>query len=130
MIHLTPPRARRPASLRSRLVWGAALLAAVAVLAAQTIGFLVLRSWLLDRVDEQLDDFQLPPQSFSRDIAERMPRPPGPGSVTLPSDFRITFYDTSGHRRGVLGGCKAPGPELPGSVGRLHLSDGRPASSP
>ncbi|GAA1291737.1 sensor histidine kinase [Streptomyces javensis] len=130
MIRLIPPRTKRPASLRSRLVWGAALLAAVAVLAAQTIGFLVLRSWLLDRVDQQLDDFRLPPQSFSRDAAQQMPRPPDPGSVTLPSDFRITFYDGSGHRRGVLGGSKAPGPELPGSVARLRLSGGRPGTVP
>jgi len=131
MIRLTPPHAGRPASLRSRLVWGAALLAAVAVLAAQTIGFLVLRSWLLGRVDEQLDGFRLPPHSFSRDAAaEQMPRPPDPGSVTLPSDFRITFYGASGHRRGILGSGKAPGPELPGSMDELRLSGGRPGTVP
>ncbi|KAK1185114.1 HAMP domain-containing sensor histidine kinase [Streptomyces sp. NBS 14/10] len=121
--------AKRPGSLRSRLVWGAALLAAVAVLAAQTIGFLVLRSWLLNRVDQQLDDFVLPRQAFARDVdPERVPRPPNPGSVTLPSDFRLTFFDAAGHKRGILGGGKAPGPDLPGSVGRLHLADGRPAT--
>ena len=112
-------------------MWGAALLAAVAVLAAQTIGFLVLRSWLLDRVDQQLDDFHLPPQTFSRDIGpEQMPRPPDPGSVTLPSDFRITFYGASGHRRGILGGGEAPRPELPSSIGQLRLSGDRPGTVP
>ncbi|MGW2328087.1 sensor histidine kinase [Streptomyces sp. NPDC001700] len=131
MIRLTGMRGGRPASLRSRLVWGAALLAAVAVLAAQAIGFLVLRSWLLDRVDQQLDDFQLPPHTFSRDIgSEQMPRPPDPGSVTLPSDFRITFYGASGHRRGILGGGEAPGPQLPASLGELRLSKGRPGTVP
>ncbi|GAA4629493.1 HAMP domain-containing sensor histidine kinase [Actinoallomurus vinaceus] len=121
-------RAARPRSLRSRLVWGAALLAAVAVLAAQTIGFLVLRSWLLNRVDEQLDDFFLPQQAFSR-IAE-MPRPPDPGSVNLPSDFRLTFYDAAGRELGILGTGKAPGPDLPDSVGRSRPADRRPATVP
>ncbi|MGO4751138.1 two-component sensor histidine kinase, partial [Streptomyces sp. 2MCAF27] len=121
--------AKRPGSLRSRLVWGAALLAAVAVLAAQTIGFLVLRTWLLNRVDQQLDDFVLPQQAFARDVdPERVPRPPNPDSVTLPSDFRLTFFDATGHKRGILGSGKAPGPDLPGSVSQLHLADGRPAT--
>ena len=50
----------RPRSLRGRLVWGVTLLAAAAVLTAQTIGFLVLHSWLLNRVDQQLSGFVLP----------------------------------------------------------------------
>ncbi|MER7792788.1 ATP-binding protein [Streptomyces sp. NPDC097640] len=131
MIRRIRLHAKRPGSLRSRLVWGAALLAAVAVLAAQTIGFLVLRSWLLGRVDQQLDDFVLPQQAFARDAdPERLPRPPNPGSVTLPSDFRLTFYDTSGHERGILGGGKAPGPDLPAAVDRLPPADGRPTTVP
>ncbi|MFI1848314.1 sensor histidine kinase [Streptomyces sp. NPDC020480] len=117
--------------MRSRLVWGAALLAAVAVLAAQTIGFLVLRSWLLNRVDQQLDDFVLPQQVFARGTEpDQVPRPPNPGSVTLPSDFRLTFYDATGHKRRVFGGGKAPGPDLPASVDRLPPAGGRPATVP
>ncbi|MFI2511553.1 hypothetical protein [Streptomyces sp. NPDC018972] len=38
----------------------AALLATLAVLAAQIIGVVVVRSWPLDRVDGQLEDFLLP----------------------------------------------------------------------
>ncbi|ADI03965.1 two component system sensor kinase PhoR [Streptomyces bingchenggensis BCW-1] len=131
MIRRTRLRAGRPGSLRSRLVWGAALLAAVAVLAAQTIGFLVLRSWLLNRVDQQLDDFVLPQQAFARDAyPDQVPPPRNPGSVNLPSDFRLTFFDAAGHKRGILGGGKAPGPDLPDSVGRLQPADGRPATVP
>ncbi|MGY0055615.1 sensor histidine kinase [Streptomyces sp. LZ34] len=131
MIRRIRLRAGRPGSLRSRLVWGAALLAAVAVLAAQTIGFLVLRSWLLNRVDQQLGDFVLPQQAFARDAyPDQVPRPPNPGSVNLPSDFRLTFFDAAGHQRGVLGGGRAPGPDLPDSVGRSHLAEGRPATVP
>jgi two-component system OmpR family sensor kinase len=124
-------RAARPGSLRRRLVWGAALLAAVAVLAAQTIGFLVLRSWLLDRVDQQLDDFVASQQAIIEDTdPDQMPQPPppNPGSVTLPSDFRVTFYDAAGHRRGTLGDDTAAGPDLPDSAGQLRLADGQVAT--
>ncbi|MGW6908129.1 sensor histidine kinase [Streptomyces sp. NPDC054940] len=126
MIRRLRLRAARSGSLRGRLVWGAALLAAVAVLAAQAIGFLVLRSWLLHRVDEQLHDFALPQQARDADV----PRPRDPDSVTLPSDFRLAFYDARGHEVGRLGDGKAPGPQLPDSVRRLPRSDGRPATVP
>ncbi|AZS76312.1 two-component sensor histidine kinase [Streptomyces lydicus] len=113
-------RPAQPRSLRSRLVWGAALLATVAVLAAQLIGFLVLRSWLLNRVDQQLDDFFLPEQAFSR-TADHGPVPPPPdaGAVRLPSDFRVTFYDAAGRKHSTFGTGAAPGPSLPESAGRL-----------
>lgn len=108
----------RPRSLRSRLVWGTALLAVLAVLAAQTIGFLVLRSWLLDRVDQQLSDFFVPnlpaPASLLAPVS-----PPTDGSVTLPSDFRLTFYDASGHRTASVGSSKKPGPNLPATADAL-----------
>lgn len=131
MIRRIRPRAARSGSLRGRLVWGAALLAAVAVLAAQIIGFLVLRSWLLHRVDQQLDDFVLPPQSFSRDAdPSRALRPPDPETVTLPSDFRLTFYGAAGRQRGTLGDGRTPGPDLPDSVGDLPRTDGQPATVP
>jgi two-component system OmpR family sensor kinase len=47
-----------PRSLRGRLVLGVTVLATLAVLAAELVGFVVLRSWLLDRVDQQLAAFQ------------------------------------------------------------------------
>ncbi|MGW4025830.1 histidine kinase dimerization/phospho-acceptor domain-containing protein, partial [Streptomyces sp. NPDC005009] len=121
-------RAMRPRSLRSRLVWGAALLATLAVLAAQIIGVVVVRSWLLDRVDGQLEDFLLPEQTHSPTPVPTVVPPPDPGSITLPSDFRLTFYDAEGHQRGTLGGGKTPGPDLPGALGRLGLAPGKPGT--
>ncbi|MEV5955413.1 ATP-binding protein [Streptomyces sp. NPDC051987] len=118
----------RPRSLRGRLVWGVTLLAAAAVLTAQAIGFLVLRSWLLDRVDQQLTEFILPNRALA-DGAGLPTRPPT-DSATLPSDFRITFYDASGEERGTLGGGKKPGPALPPSTSRLHLEKARQATVP
>ncbi|MFF3505538.1 sensor histidine kinase [Streptomyces sp. NPDC003247] len=118
----------RPRSLRGRLVWGAALLATAAVLAAQIIGFIVVRSWLLNRIDGQLDDFILPGHAYSRTVDPAPELPPHADSVTLPSDFRIMFYDTQGRESGRLGGGKAPGPGLPSSIDRLELSPGKPGT--
>lgn len=120
-------RTVRPRSLRSRLVWGAALLATVAVLTAQVIGLVVVHSWLLNRVDGQLGDFLLPDRAYPR-AANLGPSPPDPDSVNLPSDFRITFYDAEGHKHGTLGGGKASGPDLPHSIGRLGLAPGEPST--
>jgi two-component system OmpR family sensor kinase len=118
----------RPRSLRGRLVWGVTLLAAAAVLTAQTIGFLVLHSWLLNRVDQQLTEFILPDRAFADGAG--LPNRPTPDSVTLPSDFRMTFYDASGKERGTLGGGKKPGPALPQNTSELHLEKGRQATVP
>ncbi|MGW2238517.1 sensor histidine kinase [Streptomyces sp. NPDC001759] len=118
----------RPRSLRGRLVWGVTLLAAAAVLTAQTIGFLVLHSWLLNRVDQQLTDFNLPDRAFADETG--LPIRPAPDSATLPSDFRITFYDASGKERGTLGGGTKPGPALAPNTGGLHLDKGREATVP
>ncbi|WP_327318855.1 sensor histidine kinase [Streptomyces sp. NBC_01235] len=118
----------RPRSLRGRLVWGVTLLAAVAVLTAQAIGFLVLHSWLLNRVDQQLTEFILPDRAFADGAG--LPARPAPDSVTLPSDFRMTFYDAAGKDRGTLGGGKKPGPSLPRNTGELHLEKGHQATVP
>ncbi|WP_234537773.1 sensor histidine kinase [Streptomyces shenzhenensis] len=118
----------RPRSLSGRLVWGVTLLAAAAVLTAQAIGFLVLRSWLLNRVDQQLTEFILPNRALADEAG--LPTRPAGDSATLPSDFRITFYDASGEERGTLGGGKKPGPALPPSTSRLHLEKARQATVP
>lgn len=118
-------RAARAGSLRGRLVWGAALLAAVAVLAAQTVGFLVLRSFLLNRVDEQLHAFVLPRQGTGLTDPSHLLRPPHSGTGNLPSAFHLTVYDSSGHRIGSVGEGSTPAPDLPESAGRLpRVGDG------
>ncbi|RSM43473.1 two-component sensor histidine kinase [Actinoplanes sp. ATCC 53533] len=113
-------------SLRARLTWGGAVLAAAAVLAVQIIGVLVLRSWLLDQVDHQLREFPLP-----TDFRPALPPPPKglpDGSLTMPSDFRLTVYDPAGRRQGTAGDGPAPGPLLPQDAADLTLVDGRPTT--
>jgi two-component system OmpR family sensor kinase len=106
----------------------AALLAGAAVLTAQATGILVLHSWLLNRVDQQLTEFVLPDQAFAdRDALSSRP---APESLTLPSDFRVTFYSASGQERGALGGGEKPGPQIPRSASELRLPEGRQTTVP
>jgi signal transduction histidine kinase len=86
---------RPPGSLRRRLVVGVTVLATAAVLASQVIGYVVLRTWLLDRVDEQLVEFHPPAPAFYDALDGRLPVPEQRPDV-LPSDFHIYFYDASG----------------------------------
>ena len=126
MRHLAP---RPPRSLRLRLVLGVTTLATAAVLVAQLIGFVVLRSWLLDRVDEQLTGFHPPSPVFTDVLHGTLPDPPPSG--TLPSDFQLYFYDGSGHLMDTwLGGRDKAGPQLPGAEQDLELRDGRPVTVP
>ncbi|SEQ51409.1 sensor histidine kinase [Streptomyces radiopugnans] len=116
---------RAPRSLRRRLVLGVTVLATLAVLAAELIGFVVLRSWLLDGVDQRLADFRPMPASAFLDM--RRPGKPEPGA--LPSDFRVYFYDARGNRLPqALGSDDRPGPRLPDSIDRLLPTEGSPAS--
>ncbi|MFF5497812.1 sensor histidine kinase [Streptomyces aquilus] len=121
-------RLKRPRSLRSRLVWGVTLLAAVAVLTAQSIGFVVLRTWLLDRVDQQLAEFVLPDRAFMEQPG--LPSRAVPDAVSLPSDFRVTSYGGSGEELGTVGEGKNPGPKLPRSTSEMNLTDGKPSTVP
>ncbi len=116
---------RAPRSLRRRLVLGVTVLATLAVLAAELIGFVVLRSWLLDGVDQRLADFRPMPASAFLDT--RRPRKPEPEA--LPSDFRVYFYDAHGNRLPQkLGTDDLPGPRLPDSIDRLLPTEGSPTS--
>ncbi|MFJ9249607.1 sensor histidine kinase [Streptomyces sp. NPDC101776] len=115
---------RPPGSLRRRLVLGATVLATVAVLVSQVIGYAVLHSWLVDRVDQQLTDFH-PPDPAYFDAARG--GVPGERLGFLPSDFRVYFYDASGRRMDrSLGADDRPGPRIADSVPRLGLRDGHP----
>ncbi|QXJ26840.1 HAMP domain-containing histidine kinase [Actinomadura graeca] len=112
--------------MRRRLVLGATALAAAAVLTTQAIGFVVLRSWLLGQVDEQLRGFPPSPSKVGR----WEPTPPPPG-VDLPSDFRLYFYDHSGRLSArSLGRGPKSAPRLPHSASRLPLRPGALATLP
>ncbi|MFZ4131274.1 HAMP domain-containing sensor histidine kinase [Streptomyces cellulosae] len=119
----------RPRSLRSRLVLIACLLATSAVLVCQLAGLTVLRGWLTDQVDERLSHFR-PPDRVARDMAEDRLRPPPP-DPTLPSDYRVFFYDADGALLPAsLGSGNGAGPRLPEREADLELTDGRPATVP
>lgn len=122
-------RRPRPRSLRSRLVLIACLLATSAVLVCQLAGLTVLRGWLTDQVDERLSHFR-PPDRVARDMAEDRLRPPPP-DPTLPSDYRVFFYDADGALLpAFLGSGNGAGPRLPEREADLELTDGRPATVP
>ncbi|WOX07453.1 HAMP domain-containing sensor histidine kinase [Streptomyces sp. N50] len=121
---------RPPKSVRRRLILGATLLATVAVLTSQAIGYAVLSSWLLDRVDEQLVEFHPPAPVYDDALMDKLPDPGGRQDL-LPSDFHIYFYDSSGHRlRSALGSETKPGPRLADRAKNLGLRDGHPETVP
>lgn len=117
---------RPSGSLRRRLVLGVTVLATAAVLASQAIGYVVLRTWLLDRVDEQLVEFHPPAPAFYDALDGTLPAPGGRPDV-LPSDFHVYFYDASGRRlNDFLGSGAEPGPRLADDAQDLGLRDGHP----
>ncbi|MFE7033855.1 sensor histidine kinase [Streptomyces sp. NPDC057621] len=127
---LPRPRFPRPRSLRSRLVLIAGLLATSAVLLCQFAGLTVLRGWLTDQVDDRLGHFRPPDRVYS-DIAADRALPPPDSDSTLPSDYRVYFYDEDGSLlRDSLGSGADPGPLLPRRAADLHLTSGRPTTVP
>ncbi|MEN1890253.1 sensor histidine kinase [Streptomyces mirabilis] len=121
---------RPPKSVRRRLILGATLLATAAVLTSQAIGYVVLRSWLLDRVDEQLVEFHPPAPAYDDALQGRLPHS-GERPDVLPSDFHIYFYDSSGRRlNNSLGSETKPGPRLADHAEDLGLQDGHPETVP
>ncbi|NMO34755.1 HAMP domain-containing histidine kinase [Streptomyces sp. GMY01] len=125
---MTWPRRLRPRSLRSRLVLIAGLLATCAVVLCQIAGLTVVRSWLTDQVDDRLAHFR-PPAGAYLDIADGgLLRRPST-DTTLPSDYRVFFYDQRGRLLGTaLGDSDTPGPRLPEEAADLHLTAGRPGT--
>ncbi|MFD6288964.1 sensor histidine kinase [Streptomyces sp. NPDC060205] len=116
--------------MRSRLVLIAGLLATSAVLLCQFAGLTVLRGWLTDQVDDRLGHFRPPDRVYS-DIAADRKLPPPDSDSTLPSDYRVYFYDENGRLlRDSLGNGAEPGPLLPQRAADLHLPAGRPTTVP
>lgn len=108
----------RPRSLRRRLLIGATLLATVAVLTSQVIGGVVLRSWLMAEVDQQLMSFVAPPP----EVTHGREPPPPVDNPRLPSQFRVYAYDRSGDFDRVLGSGSRSGPRLARSARELDLA--------
>ena len=103
----------RGVSIRARLVVGMVLLVAAGLLVANTAGIVLLRSYLLDRVDSQVGGFgdlpsQDPPPEIPVDPVDRCANPQDPRG--LRSDFVLLVLDSSGQVECSLG------PELGGST--------------
>ncbi|MFJ8754711.1 sensor histidine kinase [Streptomyces sp. NPDC102441] len=124
------PRRLHPRSLRTRLVLIATVLATAAVLVCQATGLTLMRSWLIGQVDERLTDFRPPPPVY-RDIADgTVPAHRPPPHETLPSDFRVYFYDAGGRLLPDSLGSGRSEPRLPETVTAQEPTDGRPATVP
>ncbi|MFB4425411.1 sensor histidine kinase [Streptomyces sp. QL37] len=124
------PRRLRPRSLRTRLVLIATVLATVAVLVCQATGLTLMRSWLIGQVDDRLTDFR-PPSPVYRDIAAGTgPSHRPPPHETLPSDFRVYFYDAEGRLLPDSLGSGRGEPRLAEAVTAREAADGRPATVP
>jgi two-component system, OmpR family, sensor kinase len=82
-------RAWRRTPLRLRLTSAVLVLAAVGLAVTGVFGARLLRGYLLDRVDQQLD-------AVARAVASDMPDDPRQVAV-LPSPFHVTVLDVLGH---------------------------------
>ncbi|MBY8886886.1 HAMP domain-containing histidine kinase [Streptomyces sp. PTM05] len=120
--------------MRARLLLGVTVLAALAVLASQAVGYAVLRSWLVGRVDQQLAGFRPPAFAFHQAEAGQVPHggpaAPRDSAAVLPSDFRVYFYDASGRllTRNLGYSSRLPGPGLAADRAALGLRTGAPRS--
>ncbi|WP_369031828.1 sensor histidine kinase [Streptomyces adonidis] len=123
-------RRLEPRSLRARLVLGATLLATSAVLLCQAAGLALLHTWLTDQVDGRLTRFQPVPQLYQDAADGRTAAGELAGKDALPSDYRVYFYDSGGHRlaTSLNGSGGSAGPRLPRAESALGLENGRPTT--
>lgn len=105
-------------TVRSRIVVSVALLAAVALIAVDVAGVVLLRSYSTQRIDEQLERPARGPGPFRYD--DMSSRPPG-----FVPDFRVYRYSASGVLESPAG--VAPDPD-PGGLAELErrADSGRP----
>ncbi len=88
-------------SIRARLVCGMVLLVSVGLAVANVAGVLLMRSYLLERVDNQVSAFapgQAPPAAASRDLCDNPGDPRG-----LRTDFVLLVLDSAGQEACSLG---------------------------
>ncbi|MFE2060787.1 sensor histidine kinase [Streptomyces sp. NPDC059467] len=119
-----------PKSLRGRLIVVVTVLVTAAVIASQLAGFVVLRTWLLDRVDQQLTGFRPPSPAFMAALRKSDPKLAGQTNP-LPSDFRVYLYDDAGRlMKTSLGSKDTPAPRLPDRTSDLAMRENRPTTVP
>ncbi|WP_105972960.1 sensor histidine kinase [Streptomyces geranii] len=119
-------------SLRARLAFAATALAALALVAANAVGLVLLQNYLIDRVDTNIDvggggpvgdgaaeqlvtgrvDFARSEETVVAFLAER-----------FGGDFRLYVYEAGGGRTGVPSDPEGPGPVLPDREGLAARTD-------
>ena len=115
--------------LRTQLVAAVLLLAAVAVVVTSVLAAVVLRDYLLDRVDAQLRQ-----SARHVDVEPRRDFRPGPGprGFRPPADYVARGYDDAGvllWSTGVDAASGLPGPDLPTLDGdAVDDLDGQPVT--
>lgn len=115
--------------LRTQLVAAVLLLAAVAVVVTSVLAAVVLRDYLLDRVDAQLRQ-----SARQVDVEPRRDFRPGPGprGFRPPADYAARGYDDAGvllWNTGVDATSGLPGPDLPTLDGdAVDDLDGQPVT--
>ncbi|MFB9209169.1 sensor histidine kinase [Nonomuraea spiralis] len=101
--------ARRPWPLRLRLLVALLGLSAAGLAVFAIAGTVMLEQSLLSRVDAQLAEFSATTSARRPPIGP----PPPPGSVQLPTQFRIAVYDPSGRLARVIPTDATGGPQVP-----------------
>lgn len=99
----TRVRPWREWTLRTRLVASMAVLAALALIVANTAGLLLLRSYLIGRVDRQLTSQARADQTRERAALSVLGQSPRPRNG-LGQDFRIFFFGLNGEQFGIDNG--------------------------
>ncbi|WP_455361440.1 sensor histidine kinase [Streptomyces sp. SYSU K21746] len=120
------PRRWRHWTLRARLVVVTAALTALALLGANAVGVILLRSYLVDRVDQQLSlpgsrsgqQQRVVTGLISGGTAEQARQLPGEQFLAqvFDADSRIYLYDPSGQRGAYPPDPDTPGPALPSAA--------------
>jgi two-component system OmpR family sensor kinase len=122
--------ARRPLTLRGRLLAASLVFSAFGLAAFAGASELLLRHSLMDRVDSQLHDFS---HRFATGPPPCGPPPDVPARQRLPSDFRMAVLDPDGTLRCEIGqqSGQAGGPLLPKLTREaVRQRNGRPFSVP
>src|SRR3954454_669572 len=126
----TPRRFADRYPLRVTIVVVLLALVAAALVASGVLATTIMRGYLTDRVDEQLQQTAM---SLSHAKPDRRPLPPpaGPGRRQLPSEFVVQFSDSQGASDdGPVGSRLAetePLPKLPTlNLNQVRALDGRP----
>ena len=120
-------------TLRARLTLALVALLALGLIVADVATYTALRSFLLQRVDQQLAAARVPAAiALNDELSGGGPHPPSPGGeAALPSGTYVAFIDSSGSLHDKVfwyGGPEPSKPDLPVDLGTEPFTTGAAAS--